>query len=92
MPQLMGRTCFIGTVLLIITSCGDLSNQVHRPYGYGEIPHDETWIAVDSTYQSPSREMVYYDPKRIRREGDLVTLWQLRDYKMMQGGPPLGCS
>jgi hypothetical protein len=34
--------------------------------------------------------MVYYDPKTIRRNGDLVTLWQLTDYKWMQGNAPFG--
>jgi hypothetical protein len=28
---------------------------------------------------------VYVDPDRIRREGDLVTMWQLIDLKWMQG-------
>lgn len=50
----------------------------------------ETWVAVDSAYQSPSREMVYYDPKSIGRYGDLVTLWQLTDYKWMQGNASFG--
>ena len=54
------------------------------------MPPGETWVAVDSAYQSPSREMVYYDPKTIRRNGDLVTLWQLTDYKWMQGNAPFG--
>jgi hypothetical protein len=31
---------------------------------------------------------VYFDPKSIRRDGDLVTLWQLTDYKWMQGNAP----
>lgn len=34
--------------------------------------------------------MVYYDPKTIRRDGDRVTLWQLTDYKWMQGNAPFG--
>ena len=50
----------------------------------------EAWIAVDTAYQSLSREMVYYDPQTIRRGGDRVTLWQLTDYKMMQGNAPFG--
>jgi hypothetical protein len=33
---------------------------------------------------------VYYDPKTIRRAGDLVTLWQLTDYKWRQGNAPFG--
>ena len=32
--------------------------------------------------------MVYYESKTIRRDGDRVTLWQLTDYKWMQGNAP----
>ena len=77
-------------LLLILPSCGDPSYQVRQPRGYGEMPFGETWVPLDSAYQSPSREMVYYDPKTIRRDGDLVTLWQLIDYKWMQGNAPFG--
>jgi len=77
-------------LLLILVSCGDPTYQVRQPREYGEMQPGETWVAVDSAYQSPSREMVYYDPKTIRRDGDLVTLWQLTDYKWMQGNAPFG--
>jgi hypothetical protein len=81
---------FLCVLLLILPSCGDRQYQVRYSQGYGEIPPGETWVAVDHAYQSPSREMVYYDPKTIRRVGDLVTLWQLIDYQMMQGNAPFG--
>ena len=77
-------------VLLILAACVGPSYQVHQSRGYGEILPGETWVAVDSAHQSPSREMVYYDPKTIRRDGDLVTLVQLTDYKWMQGNAPFG--
>ena len=77
-------------LFLLLASCGDPSYQVRQPPGYGAIPPGETWVAVDSAYQSPSREMVYYDPKTIRRDGDRVMLWQLTDYKWMQGNAPFG--
>lgn len=77
-------------LFLILASCVDPSYQIRQPRAYGEIPPGETWVAVDSEYQSPSRKMVYYDPKTIRRDGDLVTLWQLTDYKWMQGNAPFG--
>lgn len=89
----MPRVTCIGLTfcgLLLSTSCGDLSYQVRHPQGYGVISPGETWVAVDSAYQSPSRETVYFDPKTIRRDGDLVTLWQLTDYKLMQGNAPFG--
>ena len=44
------------------------------------------WLALESQYQSPGLQTVYIDPATIRREGGLVTLWQLTDYTLMQGG------
>ena len=41
--------------LLMIASCGAPNYQVRQPLGYGVMPSEETWIAVDSAYQSPSR-------------------------------------
>lgn len=77
-------------VLLTLAACGDSSYQVRRPLGYGVMPPGENWVAVDSAYQSPARSMVYFDPTTIRRDGTLVTLWQLTDYKVMQGNAPFG--
>ncbi len=78
------------TGLLILASCGGPSYQDRQPLGYGVMPPDGTWVAVDSAYQSPSRETVYFDPETIRRDQDLTTLWQLTDYKWMQGNAPFG--
>ena len=90
LPQ-MSRIGLSASVLLIaFASCGVPHYQIRHPQEYGEIPPGETWVAVDNAYQSPSREMVYYDPQMIRREGERVTLWQLTDYKMMQGNAPFG--
>ena len=44
------------------------------------------WVAIENQYQSPGRQTVYVDPDTIRREGHLVTMWQLIDFKTMQGG------
>ena len=33
---------------------------------------------------------MYVDPDTIRREGHLVTIWQLTDYKSVQGNVGLG--
>lgn len=74
------------TGLLLLASCADLRSQVAQPLGYGVVPSGETWVAVDSAYQSPTHQTVYYDPKTIRRDGDLVTVWQLTDYRWKQGG------
>ena len=44
------------------------------------------WVAVEKHDLLPGPQTVYVDPDSIRREGNLVTLWQLVDFKTMQGG------
>jgi hypothetical protein len=44
------------------------------------------WVKVDKDYFSPGLWTIYIDPDTIRREGNLVTVWQLVDFKAMQGG------
>lgn len=89
MPQVHAPGLLLA-VLLTLTSCGDSSCQLRQPLGYGVMPPGESWVAVDGAYQSPARNMVYFDPTTIRRDGALVTLWQLTDYKVMQGNAPFG--
>ncbi len=48
-------------------------------------PVETEWVAVEKNYLFPERQTVYIDPNTIRREKHLVTLWQLIDYKWMQG-------
>ncbi len=48
------------------------------------------WMAVEKDYLSPGLQTVYVDPDTIRREGNLVTLWQLIDFKLMQGNAGMG--
>ena len=43
------------------------------------------WVAVEKDYRLPGLQTLYVDPDSIRREGNLVTLWQLIDFKWMQG-------
>ncbi len=45
------------------------------------------WVAVEKNNQLSELQTVYIDPASIRREGNLVTLWQLTDFVWMQGGP-----
>ena len=45
------------------------------------------WVAVERDYLSPGLQTVYIDPDSIRREGSVVTIWQLIDFKWMQGNP-----
>ena len=51
------------------------------------VPAHAEWVAIEKQYQSPGRQTVYVDPDTIRREGNLVTMWQLIDFKWMQGNP-----
>lgn len=44
------------------------------------------WIAVEKNNQLAGIMTVYVDPDTIQRKGNLVTMWQLIDFKTMQGG------
>ncbi|TKB78689.1 MAG: hypothetical protein E8D42_04445 [Nitrospira sp.] len=43
------------------------------------------WMAIDAQYQSHPLQMVYVDAATIHREGNLVTISALIDWKWMQG-------
>ena len=49
------------------------------------VPAYAEWVAVEKDYLLPGLQTVYVDPDTIRREGNLVTMWQLIDFKWMQG-------
>jgi hypothetical protein len=49
------------------------------------VPAYAEWVAVEKDYLLPGLQTVYIDPDTIRREGNLVTMWQLIDFKWMQG-------
>ncbi len=51
------------------------------------VPAYAEWVAVEKDYLSPGLQTVYVDPDTIRRDGNLVTMWQLIDFKWMQGNP-----
>jgi hypothetical protein len=51
------------------------------------VPAYAEWVAVERDYLSPGLQTVYIDPDSIRREGNVVTMWQLIDFKWMQGNP-----
>ncbi|MBS0182766.1 MAG: hypothetical protein JSS39_10220 [Nitrospira sp.] len=44
------------------------------------------WVAIDARYQSHPLQTAYIDPDTIRREGHLVVVSALVDWKAMQGG------
>jgi surface-adhesin protein E len=43
------------------------------------------WVAVEKDYLLPGLQTVYVNPDTIRRDGNLVTMWQLIDFKWMKG-------
>ena len=51
------------------------------------VPAYAEWVAVEKDYLLPGLQTVYVDPDTISREGNLVTMWQLVDFKWMQGNP-----
>ena len=46
------------------------------------VPAYAEWVAIEAP---PGLRTVYVDPDTIRRDGNLVTLWLLMDFKWMQG-------
>jgi hypothetical protein len=48
-------------------------------------PVNAEWVAVEKDYLLSGLQTLYVDPGSIRREGYLVTMRQLIDFKWMQG-------
>ena len=53
-------------------------------------PVNAGWVVVEKDYLDPGIQTLYVDPDSIRREGNLVTIRQLTDYKWMQGNAGFG--
>ena len=70
MPPLAYFLGFWSLITLLVLSAG---------------PTYAKWVAVEKDYLMPGLQTVYVDPETIHREGNLVTLWQLIDFKWMQG-------
>ena len=49
------------------------------------VPAYSEWVAVEKDYVLPGFQTLYVEPETIRREGNLVTVWQLLDFRWMQG-------
>lgn len=49
-------------------------------------PVSAEWLALESRYQSYPLQTAYIDPGTIHRDGNLVALSALIDWKAMQGG------
>lgn len=45
------------------------------------------WVTIEKPYPVRELQTLYIDPATIRRGGNLVDVWQLTDYRWMQGGP-----
>ena len=50
------------------------------------VPASAEWGAVEADSFMPGQQTVYTDRSTLQREGNLVTMWQLIDFKWMQGG------
>jgi len=48
-------------------------------------PVNAEWVAIEKDYLLSGLQTLYVDPDSIRREGTLVTMRQLIDFKWMQG-------
>ena len=49
------------------------------------VPAYAEWVAVEKDNLLPGLQTLYVEPGSIRREGNLATVWQLLDFKWMQG-------
>ena len=54
---------------------------------FSDSPASADWVAVEKPYPVRELQTLYIDPATIHREGNLVEVWQLTDYRWMQGGP-----
>jgi hypothetical protein len=54
------------------------------------IPAYAEWVSVEKDYLVPGRQTVYIDSDSISRDENLVTVWQLIDFKWMQGNAEMG--
>jgi hypothetical protein len=45
------------------------------------------WVPVEKPYPVRELQTLYVDPATIHRKGNLVAIWQLTDFRWMQGGP-----
>jgi hypothetical protein len=68
-----------GLIPCLLLSCLLLAFGDHQAFA--------EWVTVEKPYPVRELQTLYIDPATIRREGNLVDVWQLTDYKWMQGGP-----
>jgi hypothetical protein len=44
------------------------------------------WVPIEKNNQMTGSMTIYVDPESVHRQGDSVLIWQLIDYRTMQGG------
>lgn len=71
-------------------SCFSVSSLLISLLVLSPVPAYAEWVAVERDYLSPGLQTVYVDSDTMRREGNLVTVWQLIDFKWMQGNQGIG--
>lgn len=54
---------------------------------FSDSPASADWVSVEKPYPVRELQTLYIDPSTIRREGNFAEVWQLTDYRWMQGGP-----
>jgi len=54
---------------------------------FSDNPASADWVTVEKPYPVRELQTLYIDPATIHREGNLVEVQQLTDYRWMQGGP-----
>jgi hypothetical protein len=83
-------TCKAGSFRTLLLAClSGFWSLITLPF-LSSVPAYAEWVAVEKDYLSPGLQTVYVDPDTIRREGNLVTIWQLIDFKWMQGNQGMG--
>jgi len=80
-------------------NCRQLKENCHKPplayfsgfwslitlLSLSSVPAYAGWVPVEKDYLLPGLQTVYVDPAIISRDGNLVTIWQLIDFKWGQG-------
>jgi len=78
-------TYYVGSLLTLPLACVLSFWTLITLLVLSTVPAYAGWVAVEKDYLLPGLQTVYLDPDTISRDGNLVTLWQLIDFKWGQG-------
>jgi hypothetical protein len=78
-------TYYVGSLLTLRLACVLSFWTLITLLVLSTVPAYAEWVAVEKDYLLPGLQTVYVDPDTISREGNLVTMWQLIDFKWGQG-------